>query len=93
MDYIGSHEEELGYSVIYTAAVSASLPDSVTAIAEALDASGARLILKGGEAERESFDLDPDEGVSYEWLARDLSAIDHVHGLGSRFPDRFSFER
>ena len=38
MDYIGSHEEELGYSVIYTAAVSASLPDSVTAIAEALDA-------------------------------------------------------
>ena len=91
MDYIGSHEEELGYSVIYTAAVSASLPDSVTAIAEALDASGARLILKGGEAERESFDLDPDEGVSYEWLARDLSAIDHVHGLGSRFPDRFTF--
>ena len=91
MDYIGSRQAELGYSVIYTSSVSASLPDSITSIVEAMDSTNARLILKSGIAKRESFILDSDEGVSYEWLARDLSAIDHVHGLGSKFPDRFTF--
>ena len=91
MDFIGERRENLGYTVIYTSAASASLPDSITAIAEAMDSGSARLVLKGGAAERMPFILDPDEGVSYEWLARDLSAINHVHGLGARFPDRFTF--
>lgn len=91
MDYIGSRQAELGYSVIYTSAASASLPDSITSIVEAMDSTSARLVLKSGIAKRETFSLDSDEGVSYEWLARDLSAIDHVHGLGSKFPDRFTF--
>ena len=91
MEYLGEYGYNLGFSIIYTTQMRANLPENIGTIIEFLNSEDGKLILEEKNERNVSFNLQRTGDVDLEWMARNLSALNHQQGVSARIPDSITF--
>ena len=91
MEFLERTERELGYSLIYTTATRGSLPENIDTVVLLETAVQGKLLMRGRQEISKSFKLPGIHNVSMEWMARNLSALNHVQGMQNHIPEHITF--
>lgn len=91
MEFLESTERELGYSIIYTTATRGSLPENIDTVVLLETATQGKLLMRGRQEVSKSFRLPGIHAVSMEWMARNLSALNHIQGMQNHIPEHITF--
>ncbi len=91
MEYLGHEGDNIGISIIYTTHLQANLPENIDTILRLDNSCEGTLIMQEGKALLQKMTLQRLQGIDKEWLARDLSVLDHKQGIMSQIPEHVSF--
>lgn len=91
MEYLRMDGNALGFTVIYIGAVRANLPEYIGTVLQIEDSEEGRLVLDAGEYKNQKLKLYQAQNVDFEWLARDLSVLEHEQGVASYIPKSVTF--
>lgn len=91
MEYIDNNGSNLAFSVIYTTQQMANLPDSIGTVMEVLDSKKGQLVLNEKKFLNKNLELYRVGNVSLEWMARNLSVLQHEQGIVSKIPENITF--
>lgn len=91
MEYLRMDGNVLGFSVIYLSDVRANLPEYISTVLQIENSQVGRLLLDAGEYENHEITLYQTQDVDFEWLARDLSMVEHEQGITSYIPESVTF--
>ena len=83
--------DNLAFSVIYTTQQMANLPDSIGTVMEVLDSKKGQLVLNEKKFLNKNLELYRVGNVSLEWMARNLSVLQHEQGIVSKIPENITF--
>lgn len=91
MEYLDKEAEGLGFSIIYTTNMRASLPSNIKTIVSLENSGEGILLLDEGDMVNRKLRLLRAEGIEFERMARDLSVLIHEKGIVSRIPEKVTF--
>lgn len=91
MEYLDKEGYSLGFSIIYTTNIRANLPENIGTIAMLENSTQATLLLEEKEEKNLPFVLQNTKGINLEWMARDLSVLEHMQGISSQIPKSITF--
>lgn len=91
MEYLQEETSELGFSLIYTAQKSANLPENIKTVLMMEDIDTATLLLNEGMEVRKRLDEQRVDNINMEFMARDLSVLNHIQGVSSHIPESITF--
>lgn len=91
MEYLGKHNPELGFSIIYTSFAQANLPDNIGTVVRFESSEEAVLVLQNGMTMNTEMKLQRAEDIDFEWIARDLSVLKHESGMMAQIPESVTF--
>lgn len=90
MEYL-EKEDDLGFSIIYTTQLRASLPEYMNTVFVLDDSVQGNLLLHEKRVVNQRVTLSHLNGVDLEWMARDLSVLVHEQGVSSQIPESITF--
>lgn len=93
MEYLRMNGNELGFSIIYTSYLRANLPEYIGTILMLESSKEGTLLLEEKEYKKQKLELNHAEGVELEWVARNLSVLEHEQGITSHIPKSVTFLR
>lgn len=91
MEYLNKSGIELGFSVIYTSYLRGSLPEIIGTIVEIRDSEEAILIMNENEVVDKTIKLNHIGDCDLEWMARNLSTLNHIQGITTKIPESITF--
>lgn len=91
MEYLDKEGYSLGFSIIYTTNIRANLPENIGTIAMLENSTQATLLLEEKEEKNLPFVLQNTRGINLEWMARDLSVLEHMQGISAQIPKSITF--
>lgn len=91
MEYLDKEGDKLGFSIIYTTNIRANLPENIGTIVMLDNSEQATLLMQEKEEQNLHFRLDTVKGVNLEWMARDLSVLEHMQGISAQIPESITF--
>ncbi len=91
MEYLEKSDRRLGFSVIYTDSEAGNLPESVRTVVKVKKNNRGRLVILDGKEKDSRLRTESMENIDFEWMSRNLSAINHVPGITSSIPDAVTF--
>ena len=91
MEYLDKEAEGLGFSIIYTTNMRASLPANIKTIVSLENSGEGILLLDEGDMINKKLRLQRADGIEFERMARDLSVLIHEKGIVSRIPEKVTF--
>lgn len=91
MEYLRMSGNELGFSIIYTSYLRANLPEYIGTILMLENSKEGTLLLEEKEYKKQKLELNHAEGVELEWVARNLSVLEHEQGITSHIPQSVTF--
>lgn len=91
MEYLDTEADGLGFSIIYTTNMRASLPANIKTIVSLENSKEGILLLEEGDMINKRLRLQSTDGIAFEWMARDLSVLIHEKGIVSRIPEKVTF--
>ncbi|MCI8797347.1 MAG: type VII secretion protein EssC [Dorea sp.] len=91
MEYLRMEGKEMGFSVIYIGDVRANLPEYIGTVLQVENSEEGRLLLDAREYKNQKIKLYQAQDVDFEWLARDLSMVEHEQGVTSYIPGNVTF--
>ncbi|MCH5264029.1 MAG: type VII secretion protein EssC [Lachnospiraceae bacterium] len=91
MEYLDKEADGLGFSIIYTTNMRASLPANIKTIVSLENSKEGILLLEEGDMINKRLRLQSTDGIAFEWMARDLSVLIHEKGIVSRIPEKVTF--
>lgn len=91
MEYLDKEAEGLGFSIIYTTNMRASLPANIKTIVSLENSEEGILLLDEGDMINKKLRLQRADGIEFERMARDLSVLIHEKGIVSRIPEKVTF--
>ena len=91
MEYLRMNGNELGFSIIYTSYLRANLPEYIGTILILESSKEGTLLLEEKEYKKQKLELNHAEGVELEWVARNLSVLEHEQGITSHIPKSVTF--
>ncbi len=91
MEYLGKHNPELGFSIIYTSYAQANLPDNITTVVRFESSDEGVLVLQDALTVNKKIKLQRAGEIDFEWIARDLSVLKHESGVMAQIPESITF--
>lgn len=91
MEYLNNDGEKLAFSIIYTTQQMAELPDNIGTVVELLDSENGKVILQEKQFVNERIKLYQSGTSSFEWIARNLSVLNHEQGIVTKIPESITF--
>ncbi len=91
MEYLEMRELKLGFSMIYCTYSKENLPENIGTIVQYFDSQKGKLLLNEKNVENRQIELDKDECINYEVLARNLGGIVHEPGVSLKLPESITF--
>lgn len=91
MEYLRMEGGTLGFSVIFTGDIRANLPEYIDTVLQVENSEEGRLLLDAREYKNQGLKLYQVQDVDFEWLARDLSMVEHEQGVTSYIPKIVTF--
>ncbi len=91
MEFLESTKKDLGYSVIYAATTRGSLPENIDTVVLLETAAQGKLLMRGKQEVNMPFKLHRINQVSLEWMARNLSGLNHIQGMQNHIPENITF--
>lgn len=91
MEYLDKEGYNLGFSIIYTTNNRANLPENVETIVMLENSSRGTLLMEERQEKILPFALERTQGVNLDWMARDLSVLEHMQGISSHIPESITF--
>lgn len=96
MEYLDKEGYNIGFSIIYTTNMRANLPENIKTIVELNDSKQATLVMEEKEEKNLGFQLSSTkemglEEMDLEWMARDLSVLEHMQGISAQIPESITF--
>lgn len=91
MEYLDKEGYSLGFSIIYTSYLKSNLPENIDTVVILENSEEGTLVLNEKELVNQNIELQKVEGINLEWMARNLSVIEHVKGIVSQIPESITF--
>ena len=91
MEFLESTKKSLGYSVIYATTTRGSLPENIDTIVLLETVSQGKLLMREKLEVNQPFELHRINRISMEWMARNLSALNHIQGMQNHIPENITF--
>lgn len=91
MEYLGKEGDNLGFSIVFTSHMQGNLPENIGTIIEFKDSKEGKLILNQNEVVNKEFQLNHVDDCDLEWMARNLSVLEHSQGVISNIPESITF--
>lgn len=91
MEYLDKEGDNLGFSIIYTTNIRANLPENIGTIVMLDNSAQATLLMQEKEERNLHFALSSVGNADLEWMARDLSALEHMQGISAQIPQSITF--
>lgn len=91
MEYLEKEGYNLGFSIIYTSHMRANLPENTGTIAILENSEDGMLLIEERQEKQERFKLHDLQGVSLEWMGRNLGVLEHLQGISAQIPDSITF--
>ena len=91
MEYLDKEGDNLGFSIIYTTNMRANLPENIGTIVMLHNSGQATLLMEEKEEKNLSFELSDTSGINLEWMARNLSTLEHMQGISAQIPESITF--
>lgn len=91
MEYLDKEGYNLGFSIIYTTNLRANLPENIGSIVMLENSVQATLLMEEKEEKNLHFILQSTKDVDMEWMARDLSVLEHMQGISAQIPNSITF--
>ncbi|MGL6059035.1 MAG: type VII secretion protein EssC [Culicoidibacterales bacterium] len=85
------NNQDLGFSLIYTAPKQAHLPENIKTVIVMEDMDQARLVLNEGEEVNAVLQMQRIGNVNLEKAAREISVLNHIQGINSTIPEVVTF--
>lgn len=91
MEYLDKEGYSLGFSIIYTSHLKSNLPENIETVAMLENSEEGTLVLNEKELVNLDIQLQHVDDIDLEWMARNLSVLDHVKGMVSQIPESITF--
>lgn len=91
MEYLRMDGDALGFSIIYTSYLQANLPEYIGTVLLLENSKEATLLLEEKEYKKQKLELYQEKDTDYEWMARNLSVLEHEQGITSHIPKSVTF--
>lgn len=91
MEYLNREGASLGFSVIYTSHMRASLPENIGTMVLLENSQEGTLLLENREVRNLAFRLNRAGDTDFETMARNLSVLNHEQGIVSHIPENITF--
>lgn len=91
MEYLCMDGNKLGFSVIYASYTQANLPEYIGSVLAYGSSSKGTLLLDEQTYTEQEVRLFSGDKIDFEWMARDLSVLEHARGTVSFIPRNVSF--
>lgn len=91
MEYLHMDGNMLGFSVIYTTYARANLPEYIGTVLLLNHSKEGMLLTEEREYLEQRICLYDDKNIDFEWMARDLSVLDHEQRITSHIPEQITF--
>lgn len=92
MEYLSMDGNDLGFSIIYTSYLQANLPEYIGTVLLLENSREATLLLEAREYKKQKLQLfQAGQDTDFEWMARNLSVLEHEQGITSHIPKSVSF--
>ncbi len=91
MEYLDKEGYSLGFSIIYTSHLKSNLPENIETVAILENSEEGTLVLNEKELVNLDIQLQHVDDIDLEWMARNLSVLDHVKGMVSQIPESITF--
>ena len=91
MEYLQEKDSGIGFSIIYTTDMMASLPENIKTVVQLGDAENAVLSLNEGKLMNLPVTLQQTGGMNLEAMSRSLAALTHVQGVSTQIPESITF--
>ena len=91
MEYLRMDGSQMGFSVVYCSHLCANLPEYIETVLMLDNSREGTLLLEEREYVKQKITFDQAGNVDFEWLARDLSVLEHEQGITSYIPKSVTF--
>ena len=91
MEYLQTREGGLGFSLIYTTDMLASLPENIKTVVQLGDSKNGTLIMNEGRLLSQPVSLESAGEIPLESVSRALAALNHVQGISTQIPESITF--
>jgi S-DNA-T family DNA segregation ATPase FtsK/SpoIIIE len=91
MEYLQLENSGLGFSLIYTTDMLASLPENIKTVVELGDSKSAALIMNEGKLTSLPVSLEQPGGIPLDDVSRSLAALNHLQGVSTQIPESITF--
>ena len=91
MEYLQGKDASLGFSLIYTTDMLASLPENIKTVVELGDSKSGNLIMNEGKLQNTPISLGSVGDIHLESISRSLAALTHVQGISTQIPESITF--
>lgn len=91
MEYLQEKDSGLGFSIIYTTDMMASLPENVKTVVQIGNAENGVLALNEGNLQNRPVLLQRTVNIRLEDVSRSLAALTHVQGVSTQIPESITF--
>lgn len=91
MEYLQMDGNELGFSIIYTSGLCSRLPEYIGTVLLLEHSREGTLLIEEKVYKNQKIKLYPGQGIDFEWLARNLSVLEHEKGITNHIPDHVTF--
>ena len=91
MEYLQEPTTALGFSLIYTAQKRGNLPENIKTVIMLDDMDNATLLLNNGVEINQKISCYRTTGVDLDTMSRNLSVLNHIHGVSSHIPESITF--
>lgn len=90
-EYLGMEGQALGFSIISTSHIRADLPEYIETVLLLENSAEGTLLMEGKEYVGQKVVFDRAQDVDFEWLARNLSVLEHEQEMNGRIPQSVTF--
>ena len=91
MEYLQGSDTGLGFSLIYTTDMLASLPENIGTVLELGDSVTATLVMDEGVLKNLPICLEQVGDIPLESVSRSLAALTHIQGISTQIPESITF--
>ena len=91
MEYLQEESTELGFTLVFSAKQKADLPENIKTVVLVEDLQTNRLLISDGKLVDKQLESPQVKNIDLEWMARDLSVLDHQLGAQSIIPEAITF--
>jgi len=91
MEHLQAADTKLGFSLIYTTDMLASLPENIKTVVELGDSESATLVMNEGQLVKQLLRLEQVGDIPLESVTRSLAALTHLQGISTQIPESITF--